>query len=379
MSIRAVMPVNRKAAVAADEAIYDLHKDDDRPNALYDNDGNRLKLSGNSDGDLQQEWLRLYAKKGGRVKEVIKKPTPPGTAFQDCAFAANPSRKACKDLLEKLKKEAAALADDGGDPIKNGSEVNRKITRAYAEMYQRRPDLHWAGAATFVSKQMGCNMRYADQLGHSSAMKERLGKLAGHDIQSLAVSTKKVLVRGNQAIFKDIYPQYRLYELSPRCAVARGDDLGLNPRMVRGFKEYEKGNKYDGMLAHADYEQNVVLQNQVMDNPDLAQDVRNFQEAQDANKERLTRWSWQSQPEQASFSRECVAPGGKDSTYYFQTPPGEFTDREGRWDMAVPVLDKYNELMEVHPQEMKQAIKDIGEDMNDNNLPTYQTSWYQLQ
>jgi len=217
----------------------------------------------------------------------------------------------CSALLEKLRKEAAALADDQGDPIKNGSQVNRRITLAYSKMYQRRPDLHWAGAAIFVSKQMGCNMRWADRSSDPGLFNKTGGWIFNHNVKSLALSSKKVLVRGNQAIFMNIYPQYRLYEESPLCATVYGDNLKLDPRMTDGFKAYAAGNKYDGMIKHADYEQNVILQNQVMDNPQLKQDVRNFQEAQNTNQEWEVRLFRQNQPEQVSFSKDCLRPAAR--------------------------------------------------------------------
>jgi hypothetical protein len=262
------------------------------------------------------------------------------------------------------------LSDDKGDPTKNGSEVNRQITKAYAAMYKRRPDLYWAGAATFVSKQMGCNMRWADS-SRNSWIKQAGGKVFKHDTKALATSSKKVLVHGNQAIFRDIFPQYRLYEVSPQCATVHGDELHLNSKMIAGFKKYADGDKSEGMMDHADYEQNVVLQQYVMEDADLKQDVKNFQEAQNVNQEQKVRWTGLSQPEQASFSRECIAPGGKDSPYYFKTPPGQFTDQDQRWRMAVPVLNKYDDLMRDHPDEMNQTINGIGQDMESGNLPSY--------
>lgn len=372
MTLRGKKPLNSKAVAAADEEIYSRHENDDRPNPLFDEQGDRRKLSATdpSQVQLRQEWIKLYGKNGGSIQDCSPDSNPPGQLVQPCRDP-QATVNACEALLEKFKKEAADLADDKGDPVKNGSEVNRQITKAYAAMYQRRPDLYWAGAATFVSKQMGCNMRYADSSSNLGWAKQLAGRMDGHDIKALAISSKKVLVRGNQAIFKDIYPQYRLYEVSPQCATVHGEDLDLNPKMVAGFQAYAEGNQYQGMMKHADYEQNVVLQSQVMENADIKQDVKNFQEAQNANQERLVRWTRQSQPEQASFSRECVAPGGKDSPYYFQTPPGQFTDRAQRWNMAVPVLDKYNDLMRDHPTEMKQAISGIGQDMESGKLPTY--------
>jgi hypothetical protein len=130
------------------------------------------------------------------------------------------------------------------------------------------------------------------------------------------------------------------------------------------------------MLLHAQYEQRTILNDKVMHDAEMADDVKNFQEAQDANQERKARWTLQSQPEQVSFSRECVAPGAGDNPHYFKTPPGQFTDNDQRWDMAVPVLNKYDELMQGNPEEMNQVIKGIGDDMDSGNLPNYDIPWY---
>jgi hypothetical protein len=201
MSLRAIKPINSKAAAAADDEFYARHKDDAPPNPLFDEDGNRRKLTANSPPELRHEWMKLYADNKGAVQQTSPDTKPPGQVVQPCTAAPQTDATACKALLEKLQKEAADLADDGGDPIANGSKVNQRITSSYAAMYQRRPDVYWTGAATFVSKQMGCNMRYADSSA-ASGFKKFGGGILGHNVGKLGGASKKVLVRGNQAIFK---------------------------------------------------------------------------------------------------------------------------------------------------------------------------------
>jgi hypothetical protein len=55
-------PLDPKATAAADEQLYALHENDPRPNALYDAQGNRLRLriSDPSQEGLRQQWRDLY-------------------------------------------------------------------------------------------------------------------------------------------------------------------------------------------------------------------------------------------------------------------------------------------------------------------------------
>jgi hypothetical protein len=273
----------------------------------------------------------------------------------------------CLLLYESLINEAKAISDDGGDPLKNGSEVNRRITSAYSEMYQRRPDLHWTGAATFVSKQMGCNMREADSKLGMGWLKKTGASLIGNDVDKMAKSSKELLVKGNQAIFNDIYPQYRLYEVAPDCATTHGAAIGLNPKMVEGFECYQRGDSYGGMLAHADYEQNIVLQQSVFGNASLSSKVSDFDASQTANSSDMAKIFGEHTPEQVSFSSGCVASGD----FYHSTLPGTFSNQSDRWTMATDVLDKYDDLMTGQSQSMLDSIKEIGKNMSTGKLPTY--------
>ena len=127
MSLRAKKPIDSSAAAAADDEIYRRHKDDHPRSLLFDELGNRVKLSANSPPELRHEWMKLYAENGGGVEEGHPDSKPPAQLVQPCGAAPQTDVKACKALLEKLKQEAAAKADDNGDPVKNGSQVNRRI------------------------------------------------------------------------------------------------------------------------------------------------------------------------------------------------------------------------------------------------------------
>src|SRR5690242_9958934 len=107
MTLRAKKPLNLEAAAEADEEIYALHERDDRPNPLYDEQGNRLKLSATKSKHekLREQWIRLYGKKGGVIQDSSSDSAPPGQFVQKCGTAPQKtSVKACKELLEKLKK-----------------------------------------------------------------------------------------------------------------------------------------------------------------------------------------------------------------------------------------------------------------------------------
>jgi len=83
-------PLNSDAVSAADEELYANHKDDKRPNALFDKDGNRKKLDATdpSQADLRKEWCDLYEKHNGEVENPDEPPeTPPDEPLPDCPDA----------------------------------------------------------------------------------------------------------------------------------------------------------------------------------------------------------------------------------------------------------------------------------------------------
>jgi hypothetical protein len=71
MGDQATRPLNQSACSAADDDLYSTHADDPRPNALYDEDGERKPLSPTDPGqaDLRQEWMDSYKAHGGATEQ----------------------------------------------------------------------------------------------------------------------------------------------------------------------------------------------------------------------------------------------------------------------------------------------------------------------
>ncbi|WP_165967232.1 DUF2515 family protein [Jeotgalibacillus sp. S-D1] len=76
-------------------------------------------------------------------------------------------------------------------------------TKAYLELYQRNPELHWAFLAHMVSRNAGWNM--TDLKGHS------INQLLSYNQKALFF---RFLEKANYLIFEDAFPQLLLYEKS---------------------------------------------------------------------------------------------------------------------------------------------------------------------
>ncbi len=71
MGDQATRPLNQSASSTADDDLYSKHADDPRPNALYDENGQRKPLDPTdpSQADLRQEWMDSYKANGGATEE----------------------------------------------------------------------------------------------------------------------------------------------------------------------------------------------------------------------------------------------------------------------------------------------------------------------
>jgi len=86
MSERATRPLNKEATKAADDDLYSKHESDPRPNALYDEDGNRKPLSANDpdQADLRKEWMDSYKANGGKTEPTDNSGAPAGQPVREC-------------------------------------------------------------------------------------------------------------------------------------------------------------------------------------------------------------------------------------------------------------------------------------------------------
>ncbi len=90
MSERATRPLNKEASKAADDDLYSKHADDPRPNALYDEDGNRKPLSATDpdQADLRKEWMNSYKANGGQTEPTDVSGAPAGQSVLPCGQKA---------------------------------------------------------------------------------------------------------------------------------------------------------------------------------------------------------------------------------------------------------------------------------------------------
>ena len=86
MSERATRPLNQQAVKAADDDLYSSHAGDPRPNALYDENGNRKPLDATDpdQADLRNEWMESYKANGGGTEPVDLSGSDPGEPVQSC-------------------------------------------------------------------------------------------------------------------------------------------------------------------------------------------------------------------------------------------------------------------------------------------------------
>lgn len=87
MSGRPVRPLDPKAVVDANGALYRAHAGDPRPNALYDAAGNRQPLGARdpSQAALRTEWLNAYEAAGGKMEgRPTTTPQKVGNCVQPC-------------------------------------------------------------------------------------------------------------------------------------------------------------------------------------------------------------------------------------------------------------------------------------------------------
>jgi hypothetical protein len=80
-------PLDPQAVSAADDALYDAHESDPRPNSLFDTAGNRLPLNDRDPTQecLREQWINLYRENGGKVTvRKRKNSSQPGAAVLSC-------------------------------------------------------------------------------------------------------------------------------------------------------------------------------------------------------------------------------------------------------------------------------------------------------
>jgi hypothetical protein len=127
-------------------------------------------------------------------------------------------------LWLRCQQEAEAIVAPNGEFIADRALRNQRISAAYASLWLRNNRFQWAGLAAFASKQVGCGMKNAVQIMDRSeddiaANRDPDGfEWLFRTMLPAVVHVGAGYLRGrvslgNLAVFLDIYPLHRFYEL----------------------------------------------------------------------------------------------------------------------------------------------------------------------
>lgn len=195
---------------------------------------------------------------------------------------ANPVVKPCaKDPCAagwaKVQKEVAQT-----DAITDIRQRNRVISASYARLYQASPDLKWAGAAAFASKQVGCGMDTAhtyldDYPGGLQQATQDTAKAGGGGVDPITLtmySSRQALGDGNKGVYDELYPPLRFYQenkgtMSKAQIMACLDHkpgAPLHPDIRTGIQQTMDGQGARGAITMLHHEQADTLQSMYDDN-----------------------------------------------------------------------------------------------------------------
>lgn len=199
---------------------------------------------------------RLIAKRAAKAERVKKlkefrnnlKQQRTDDPLQKCTAGAE---VCCKESWSKANKETKTISNQT-DVV----ERNKQINAAYADLYlndKSNPKVQkWAATASLVSKQVGCTM-----VNNVVASNETLGV-------------------GNVAIFDNIYPTLKMYELSQKaqppmtydelmkCLDGKIDNENLK-KLKKPLKFMFAGKGNDAAIKIAKHEQEEIVQDSMWD------------------------------------------------------------------------------------------------------------------
>lgn len=235
------------------------------------------------------------------------------TAVEPCTLA---QAKCQKPWSEALAETRSVMEMD------DKRARNRKISALYGDTYLRNPEMKWAGAAAFASKQVGCGM---DQV--------------------IALPVRDVLAEGNGAVFEELYPALRFYDrtkgtLTPEevkacLAHVKGNDQKPLPAAIQqGLSQVMEGHANEGALTLLTHEQEVTLQRSVYDS-------WRFKTALDVNRMTGNAIS----PIDLAFSAKCTTADPSRSVQ-FSSSDGRLQNFKDRMPYAKKVADRFIELSE---------------------------------
>jgi hypothetical protein len=177
-----------------------------------------------------------------------------------------------------------------GPPNSDPEERNRRISAAYARMFEEKPSYRWIGLAAIVSRQAGCAMRDAGntirEAESALARDEQVlingwaGEGAGGIGLDMAIRSRQLssaqtareaLGVANREIFSDIYPMVRAVQLYGYDAVEKCQRTADGTQRVptkllpalRGLESPDPAVQRAAADQLAAYEQRDVIQSRV--------------------------------------------------------------------------------------------------------------------
>lgn len=138
MSERATRPLNNEAVKAADDELYAKHADEPRPNALYDEDGNRKPLSANDpdQAGLRKEWMNSYKANGGETEPADLSGSQAGQAVSPCDQKPQVDPLIIGDAIEI---DVSEVPDVVQEPVEEAEEPEADAVEEESEAPPEQP------------------------------------------------------------------------------------------------------------------------------------------------------------------------------------------------------------------------------------------------
>lgn len=180
----------------------------------------------------------------------------------------------CAAGWAEVDKEVAKI-----DAMKDIRARNKAISASYARLYMASPDLKWAGAAAFASKQVGCGMdtahTYLDDYPGGIAQASQDMGMAGGAIDPVSLTmydARQTLGEGNLAVYDELYPSLRFYQQNKATmskeqiiACIEHKSPAVEPSIVHGLQQTMDGKPEMGALTMLKHEQQDTLQKKAYD------------------------------------------------------------------------------------------------------------------
>ena len=266
-------------------------------------------------------------------------------------FRAQPVGKPIACLAaDPCAKGWADVADETGkiDAMADVRQRNSAISASYAKLYIAAPELKWAGAAAFASKQVGCGMdtahTYLDDYpgGIDAATRDLAYADTGVDPVTLTMyDARQTLAAGNLSVYDEIYPSLRFYQKNKATlshtqiidCLQHKPGTPVDPDIVRGMQQTLNGQSEAGALTLLKHEQQVTLQTDAYDKSWL------FRRSLDVS--RYTGYP----PITYVVDAACTS---KDLSRVvnFKDYPGALYDFDSRWPFARDCANRFVDLSE---------------------------------